>query len=192
MIDSFISILDEVDPTLNVVYDRNTIVELYNFVNSRNGMISSDNLALNIGDFFNHNEFLPTVHFSHQDENYIYWSANTGIVPGTELESNYDIDNNRRAILSYGFVLDNPAKDRVWLTIDDPTSNLPGMVSVSFEEDSRNMLMSILRRLAADSAEEELLDVFATDSLLNRAVTVALEKKMLLCMAKLCKRQLDR
>jgi hypothetical protein len=89
-------------------------------------------------------------------------------------------------------VLDNPAKNRVWLTIDDPTSNLPGMVSVSFEEDSRNMLMSILRRLAASSAEEELLDVFATDSLLNRAVTVALEKKTLLCMAKLCKRQLDR
>ena len=158
---------------MNVIYSQKEVMDHYNYVNSRSGMLSSSNLALNTGDFSNHNDVSPTIELSYQDNDYVYWTATAPLPPGTELTSDYVIDSNTRALLAYGFVIDDPLKDVANLIIKEPNMPTPIVIPLSFLESSRLHVMSVLRVLVANQAEQVAMEATHSSGL-KHAVTIPL------------------
>ena len=131
------------------------------------------------------------------------------VPPGTEFMSDYNIDSNLRALLAYGFVMEDPLKDVVTVVFEDPSRSMPLTAPLSFLASSRAPVMSALRKLVADPSELELLEnntgVAPVTSVIRMEpdahvgaidrkkqwVSISLEKKMLLRLAKACKFHLD-
>lgn len=193
------------------MYSQEEVLLHYNFINSRGGRLSSTNIAINTGDFSNHNSS-PTIALTHQDSEYVYWTTTRALLPGTEFTSDYGVTSTLRAFLAYGFVIEDPSYDVVGVAIEGPSSSFSGTVIetetgsvtalLSFLTKSRVNVMEALRRLVADPSELWMVlehppataPVGAGDVGESRKkiwVSRHLEKKMLLRLAKACKHHLN-
>lgn len=190
-----------VNPDAHLQYSQQEVLLHYNFINSRSGWLSGRNLAINCGDFNNHDDASPTVSLSYEDAHYVYWTANAALSSGTILTSDYGITSNMRAFLAFGFVMDDPEKDVVNVMIGDPSTVAPLMAPLSVMVSSRVNVMAALRKQVANQSELWMLEnlsgnettdsVHSVTSEKQHWVSLSLEKKMLLRLAKICKTHLN-